>query len=67
MEKRTLDIPEVARILGVSRNSAYVAARDGTLPVPVLRIGRRMVVPRRALEDLLGVQDLDRSKPHPAP
>ena len=47
-ERQTLDIPEVARRLGCSRGSAYRWAREGKLPV--LRIGRRMVVPRQAFE-----------------
>ena len=47
-ERQTLDIPEVARLLGCSRGSAYRWAREGKLPV--LRIGRRLVVPRHAFE-----------------
>jgi hypothetical protein len=38
-------------ILGLSRGGAFAAARSGTLPV--IRLGRRMVVPRHALERLL--------------
>jgi excisionase family DNA binding protein len=37
--------------LGLSRATAYAAANSGSLPV--IRIGRRMVVPRHALERLL--------------
>ena len=47
-ERQTLDIPEVAKILGCSRGTAYRAAREGRLPV--LRIGRRLVVPRHAFD-----------------
>jgi len=43
----TLTVPEAAVLLGISRGSAYEAARIGTLPVR--RIGRRLVVPREAL------------------
>jgi excisionase family DNA binding protein len=39
------------QILGLSKCSAYVAANAGTLPA--IRIGRRFVVPRHALEKLL--------------
>jgi excisionase family DNA binding protein len=45
------EIPEVAQILGLSRPGAYQAAANGDLPV--IRIGRRLIVPRIALERLL--------------
>jgi excisionase family DNA binding protein len=51
MERLTLTVPEAARLLGVSRMSAYSAVRDGT--IPSLRIGRRVLVPRAGLERLL--------------
>ena len=50
----TMTIPEVAKVLGISRGLAYELAKRDALPVKVLRLGnRRMVVPRRALEALL--------------
>jgi excisionase family DNA binding protein len=56
-EPLTLTIPEVAALLRISRNLAYeLAARDG-LPVPVLRLGRRLLVPRQALLRALGVDE----------
>jgi len=48
-----LTVAEAARRLRVGRNSAYEAARRGELPV--VRIGRRLLVPRLALERLLGL------------
>lgn len=50
--KSTVTIEEAAPILGVSRGSAYGAARTGE--IPTLRIGRRLVVPVAALRRLLG-------------
>jgi excisionase family DNA binding protein len=50
-ERQTLTIEEAARSLGVGRNAAYDAARRGDLPV--IRLGRRLIVPRAALEQLL--------------
>ena len=50
-DKKTLTVEEAARELGVSRNKAYEACRDGE--IPVIRIGRRMLVPRAALERML--------------
>lgn len=51
MEKLTLTVPETARLLGVSRMTAYTAVREGA--IPSLRIGRRVLIPRAALERLL--------------
>lgn len=51
MERLTLSIEEAGRALGLSRNSAYEAARRGELPV--LRFGRRIVVSRARLEAML--------------
>ena len=48
----TLTIEEAARILGIGRNSAYEGARSGQ--IPTIRIGKRMLVPRQALERMLG-------------
>jgi excisionase family DNA binding protein len=40
-------------ILGLSKCSAYAAAKKGTLPT--VRVGKRLLVPRIALERLLSV------------
>ena len=53
IDRRTVNLETVAKELGVSRPVVYEAARRGELPVPVIRIGRRMVVSRQALNDLL--------------
>ena len=50
----TISVPEAGRRLGIGRNTAYEAARQGQLPV--IRIGRRMVVPVAAFEAMLAVQ-----------
>jgi excisionase family DNA binding protein len=50
----TWTVTEAARLLGISRASAYEAAHRGELPVRV--IGRRMLVPRVALLRLLADQ-----------
>jgi excisionase family DNA binding protein len=50
-DRLTMSVTEAAVLLGVSRNSAFEAARRGELPV--IRIGRRLLVPRAALERLL--------------
>jgi excisionase family DNA binding protein len=51
MERLTLTVPEIAEALGVSRMSAYAAVRAGV--IPSIRIGRRVLVPRLALDQLI--------------
>lgn len=51
-ERRTVDIPEAARILGIGRNAGYELARAGVLPT--LLVGaRRRVVSVEVLERML--------------
>ncbi len=51
MEKLTYTIVECAKLLGVSRSMGYESARQGKLPV--LRFGRRLVVPKYAFDKML--------------
>ena len=50
-ETRTVDVPTAAKILGIGRGTAYALIAEGRLPA--LRLGRRLVVPKAALEKLL--------------
>jgi excisionase family DNA binding protein len=50
-ELDTLTVEEAAQILRISRTSAYKAVRAGE--IPSVRVGRRDIVPRIALERLL--------------
>ena len=52
MARETLTVEETARLLGISRNGAYEAARTGQ--IPTIRIGKRILVPIGGLERLLG-------------
>lgn len=47
----TYCIEEAAKLLGISRNACYEAAKTGE--VPTVRIGKRLLVPKIALEKLL--------------
>ena len=47
----TMSINEAAERLGICRNAAYEAARRGD--IPVIRIGKRFLVPVAAFERLL--------------
>ena len=50
-ERKTLTIPETAKILGIGLNQAYEAAKRGE--IPTIRIGKRILVPHEALEQKL--------------
>ncbi len=56
-DRLTYTVAEAARALGISRGLAYEMTRQGGLPS--LRLGqRRILVPRGALDALLGSSDL---------
>jgi excisionase family DNA binding protein len=55
VDRPTLSIPEVARLIGVSKSHAYQMATEGMLPV--MRLGRRVVVKTGALLVMLGLDD----------
>ena len=50
-ECKKLTVPEAAKALGIGRNAGYEAARRGE--IPTIRIGKRIVVPRAAFEQML--------------
>lgn len=50
-EKLTYTVEEAAEALGISRPTAYEAIQTGD--IPHIRIGRRILIPRAALEKML--------------
>jgi excisionase family DNA binding protein len=50
-ERRTVSVEQAGRCLGISRGAAYARAKDGTLPT--IRLGKRLLVPKAALDKLL--------------
>lgn len=48
---KTLTVVEAAALLGISRNSAYRAVRDGDLPA--VRVRRRLLIPADQLYAML--------------
>jgi excisionase family DNA binding protein len=54
-EPLALSVKAVAKILGLSRASAYEAVRTGQ--IPSLRFGKRIIVPRAALNKMLSQTD----------
>ena len=53
----TCSVEVAATRLGLSRGKAYELARRDELPVPVLRFGRKLAIPTRALDRVLGIDD----------
>lgn len=51
-ERLALSVEEAGALLGISRDLAYDLVARGELPS--VRLGRRLVVPRRTLEEALG-------------
>ena len=50
-ERLTYTVDQAGRLLGISRNSAYQRAAEGQLHT--IRLGRRLLVPKAALDRLL--------------
>lgn len=50
-DRRTYNIEEAGRMLGLAKNAAYNAAHRGE--IPVIKIGGRMLVPKAAFDRLL--------------
>jgi excisionase family DNA binding protein len=50
-EQPTMTVEDAGEALGISRGSAYEAAKNGQ--IPTIRIGRRLVVPTAALRRML--------------
>jgi excisionase family DNA binding protein len=50
-ERLTYTIREVQKLLGLGRQTAYNAVQSGA--IPVIKIGKRLLVPRSALHSLL--------------
>ncbi len=52
-DRQTVNLSDVAKVLGISRPVAYALAQRGEFPLPIIRLGRRVVVSKRALNALL--------------
>jgi excisionase family DNA binding protein len=60
-ERQTLKIEEAAKVLGISRNTAYEAVKSGQLPT--IKIGRRFLVPKAALDRMLNTGPRNNDRP----
>ena len=59
-DKLTLTVEETAAVLGISRGLAYEMVKTGR--IPSVRFGKRVLVPRQALERLLDSRDKSDTK-----
>ena len=59
--KLTLTVPEAAARLGIGRNAAYQGVRRGE--IPSIRVGGRILVPKRAFDELLSGRGVPNEKP----
>ena len=50
-ERQTYTVDEAAELLGIGRNGAYEGVKSGE--IPSIRIGKRILVPKVALDRLL--------------
>ncbi|MGH3226791.1 MAG: hypothetical protein ACRDPY_50290 [Streptosporangiaceae bacterium] len=50
------DVETAGSIFGLSRTQSYVAIQADRFPVPVIRVGRRIVVPTAPIRRLLGIE-----------
>ncbi len=51
----TLSVEHAARLIGVSRSTAYRLVRDGELPG--IKVGRRVLVLKKPLMEMLGAEE----------
>ena len=63
-ERPAISAEEAFRELGIDRATGYRAIREGTFPVEVVRVGRAIRVPTRALRRVL---QLDEAEPDGQP
>lgn len=54
--RQTYSVDEAATLLGIGRSLGYELARRGNFPVPVVKLGRRLVVPKAPLDKMLAGQ-----------
>lgn len=52
-EHDTFTVEEFGQIFGLSRTAAYAAVNNDDKPIGVIKIGRRIIIPRAAIERLL--------------
>lgn len=59
-ESAILSVNECAKYLKISRGSAYLGCLTGE--IPHIKIGRRILIPKRAIEKMLEGQDDNKNR-----
>jgi excisionase family DNA binding protein len=54
--RQTYKVQEVGDILGIGRNTAYTAVKNGQ--IPAFRIGKRLLISRNTVERLLAARSI---------
>lgn len=52
----TISLREAAKLLGVGDSTMYAAAREGSLPFPILKVNSRYIVPAKPFLATLGIE-----------
>lgn len=52
-QRKTLTVDEAASVLGISAITLYRTIERGECPIPIVRIGRRVLISREGLGALL--------------
>jgi excisionase family DNA binding protein len=55
-----MSVDQAARALQISRNTAFSRIHDGSLPA--VRLGRRLLVPRKSVDAMLDVKPVSTSR-----
>lgn len=63
MDRLVLSIEEAADALGISSDVVYRETKSGR--IPTVRLGRRLVVPKQALEEMLASAGVPAEEPVP--
>jgi hypothetical protein len=54
MKRHRLTIQEFCALVGINRNSGYRAAKRNELLIQTIKVGKRILIPRRAAEEIFG-------------
>jgi excisionase family DNA binding protein len=58
-----VSVDEVADILGIGKNQAYAAVKNGQ--IPSVRVGRRVLISRKIVSELFGSTEKPKDKTEP--
>jgi excisionase family DNA binding protein len=53
-DPQTVSVAEAAEVLGVHPQTLYREIANGSAPFPVIRLGDRILIPKAAIERLVG-------------